>query len=130
MFLAFFNPVTSIITLSAKMRFLIVTTVVLPILAHGSNIIMSNDDGWAEINLRTFYNTLVDAGESAVVSAPAENKSGTGTFPPKVEVLYLDDLTSSQDLLMGRQMKSMTVANLRVVLLGVRQLDSIAPILV
>ncbi|KAG4424649.1 hypothetical protein IFR04_002182 [Cadophora malorum] len=53
---------------------------VLPILAHGSNIIMSNDDGWAEINLRTFYDTLVDAGESPVVSAPAENKSGTGSL--------------------------------------------------
>lgn len=39
---------------------------------------MSNDDGWAEINLRTFYNTLKSAGESLVVSAPAENKSGAG----------------------------------------------------
>lgn len=82
-FLSFFGPETFIITLSAKMRFFNATAVVLPILAHGSNIIMSNDDGWAEINLRTFYDSLVDAGESPVVSAPAENKSGTGTFPSK-----------------------------------------------
>lgn len=60
------------------MRFSLATIVILPILAHGSNIIMSNDDGWAEINLRTFYDALKEAGESPVVSAPAENKSGTG----------------------------------------------------
>ncbi|KAL2070566.1 hypothetical protein VTL71DRAFT_13592 [Oculimacula yallundae] len=58
---------------------------ILPTLAHGSNIIMSNDDGWAEVNLRAFYNTLKDAGESPVVSAPAKNKSGTGSLDGEAE---------------------------------------------
>ncbi|KAH7354984.1 survival protein sure-like phosphatase/nucleotidase [Rhexocercosporidium sp. MPI-PUGE-AT-0058] len=69
------------------MRFSFATIVFLPILAHGSNIIMSNDDGWAEINLRTFYNTLKNAGESPVVSAPAENKSGTGSLDGEADVV-------------------------------------------
>ena len=44
-----------------------------------SNIVLSNDDGWAEINIRAFYNALTAAGDSVVLSAPAENESGTGT---------------------------------------------------
>ena len=43
-----------------------------------SNIVLSNDDGWAEINIRAFYNALTAAGDSVVLSAPAENESGTG----------------------------------------------------
>ena len=35
-------------------------------------------DGWAEINIRTFYQTLSAAGESVIISAPAENQSGKG----------------------------------------------------
>ncbi|KAL1998796.1 hypothetical protein VTN02DRAFT_5550 [Thermoascus thermophilus] len=48
------------------------------------NIISSNDDGWAEINIRTFYDALMSAGHSVVISAPADNRSGTGSFdaPP------------------------------------------------
>lgn len=48
--------------------------------ARAANIVMSNDDGWAEINIRTFYSTLTGAGNSAFISAPAENQSGTGEF--------------------------------------------------
>lgn len=48
-------------------------------LASAINIILSNDDGWAEINVRTFYSALKSSGHSVVVSAPAENQSGTGT---------------------------------------------------
>ena len=51
----------------------------LPLTAHAINIISSNDDGWAEINIRTLYDSLTAAGHSVVISAPAENKSGTGT---------------------------------------------------
>ena len=50
----------------------------LPLTAHGANLILSNDDGWAEINVRTFYNSLTAAGESVILSAPTENQSGTG----------------------------------------------------
>ena len=41
-------------------------------------IIQSNDDGWAELYLRSFHDALIDAGHDAVVSAPADDKSGTG----------------------------------------------------
>ncbi|KAJ5219533.1 hypothetical protein N7468_008737 [Penicillium chermesinum] len=46
---------------------------------YAINIISSNDDGWAEVNIRTFYQALEGAGYSTVVSAPAENQSGTGS---------------------------------------------------
>lgn len=41
-------------------------------------IVQSNDDGWAESYARTFYDALTASGHSVVLSAPAENKSGTG----------------------------------------------------
>lgn len=47
--------------------------------AEAKNIVLSNDDGWAEINIRVFYDLLTKAGNSVVLSAPADNKSGTGT---------------------------------------------------
>ena len=50
----------------------------LPLLANGTNVVLSNDDGWAEINIREFYYALTNAGDSVVLSAPAENESGTG----------------------------------------------------
>ncbi|KAF7122786.1 hypothetical protein CNMCM5793_000896 [Aspergillus hiratsukae] len=53
--------------------------VLLPLTAQAINIVSSNDDGWAEINIRQFYKTLTAAGHSVVVSAPAENQSGTGS---------------------------------------------------
>jgi 5'/3'-nucleotidase SurE len=49
-----------------------------PLAAHAVNIISSNDDGWAEVNIRALFESLGDAGHSVVVSAPAENQSGTG----------------------------------------------------
>ena len=45
--------------------------------AHGIRIIHANDDGWAEQYTRSFHNALIAAGHDAVLSAPAENKSGT-----------------------------------------------------
>ena len=47
-------------------------------LAHAVNIVSSNDDGWAEINIRTLYDSLTSAGHAVVLSAPAENESGRG----------------------------------------------------
>jgi broad specificity polyphosphatase/5'/3'-nucleotidase SurE len=48
-------------------------------LAQGIRIVQSNDDGWSEINLRTFFDVLNTAGHQVVLSGPAENQSGTGT---------------------------------------------------
>ncbi|KAF2468558.1 sure-like protein [Lindgomyces ingoldianus] len=46
---------------------------------QAARVIQSNDDGWAEINIRTFYEALTDAGHDVVLSAPAENQSGRGS---------------------------------------------------
>lgn len=48
--------------------------------ARAANIVLSNDDGWAEINIRTLFNVLEAAGENVLLSAPTENESGTGTL--------------------------------------------------
>ena len=60
------------------MHFGAVSFTLLPLTTLATNVVLSNDDGWAEINIRTFYNTLTAAGDSVVLSAPAENESGTG----------------------------------------------------
>ncbi|EUC37479.1 hypothetical protein COCVIDRAFT_87959 [Bipolaris victoriae FI3] len=48
-------------------------------LAQAVRIVQSNDDGWSEINLRTFFDVLNSAGHQVVLSGPAENQSGTGS---------------------------------------------------
>lgn len=60
------------------MHFFSLSFALLPLTSRATNVVLSNDDGWAEINIRTFYNTLTAAGDSVVLSAPAENESGTG----------------------------------------------------
>ncbi|KAH7304756.1 survival protein sure-like phosphatase/nucleotidase [Stachybotrys elegans] len=55
----------------------------LPLLActaQAIRIVQSNDDGWAELFLRSFNDALQATGHEAVVSAPAENKSGTSSL--------------------------------------------------
>ena len=52
-----------------------------PILSNAINIVLSNDDGWAEKNIRVFYDALVASGQNVVISAPAIDRSGTGKFP-------------------------------------------------
>ncbi|KAL2195321.1 survival protein sure-likephosphatase/nucleotidase-like protein [Corynascus similis CBS 632.67] len=47
---------------------------------HGIRIIQSNDDGWAEQYARSFHDALIASGHDAVLSAPAENKSGTSSL--------------------------------------------------
>ena len=64
------------------MHFFPLSIALLPLTTRATNVILSNDDGWAEINIRTFYNTLTAAGDSVVLSAPAENESGTGLQLP------------------------------------------------
>lgn len=64
--------------------------ILLPAIAQAANIVLVNDDGWAEMNIRTLYNSLVSAGEDVILSAPAENESGSGMT--KVDAL---DMRSS-----------------------------------
>lgn len=51
----------------------------LSVSCHAVNVVLSNDDGWAEKNIRVFYDALTAAGENVLISAPADNKSGTGS---------------------------------------------------
>lgn len=62
------------------MRLSLLTPVLLPVAAQAVNIVLCNDDGWAEINLRTLYKSLTGAGDSVIVSAPAVNESGASQF--------------------------------------------------
>ncbi|KXS94289.1 hypothetical protein AC578_6792 [Pseudocercospora eumusae] len=57
----------------------LVLLLLLPATASAINIIQSNDDGWAEINIRELYSQLTNAGFSSIISAPADNESGTGS---------------------------------------------------
>lgn len=57
----------------------------LPLASSAINVVQSNDDGWAEINIRRFYEVLNDAVFDSIISAPAENKSGTGSLHDKPE---------------------------------------------
>jgi broad specificity polyphosphatase/5'/3'-nucleotidase SurE len=45
--------------------------VFLPVAIKAANLVLSNDDGWAEINIRTFFSVLTAAGELVILSAPA-----------------------------------------------------------
>ena len=64
------------------MHFLTLLIILLPLTAQSINVVLSNDDGWAEKNIRVFYTALTGAGDSVVLSAPAENESGTGEATP------------------------------------------------
>lgn len=58
-------------------RFLALATLVMGITAQ--NIVLTNDDGWAVAQLRDEYNMLRTAGYQVILSAPAVDKSGTGS---------------------------------------------------
>ncbi|KAF9238177.1 hypothetical protein DTO027I6_7860 [Penicillium roqueforti] len=60
---------------------------ILPLAASAVNIISSNDDGWAEVNIRALFESLGAADHSVVVSAPAENQSGKGSMEAEPTVL-------------------------------------------
>ncbi|PHH65659.1 hypothetical protein CDD81_1745 [Ophiocordyceps australis] len=47
--------------------------------AHSAHIIQSNDDGWAELYLRTLNSALVASSHQVLLSGPADNKSGSGS---------------------------------------------------
>ncbi|KDQ12581.1 hypothetical protein BOTBODRAFT_56638 [Botryobasidium botryosum FD-172 SS1] len=44
----------------------------------GLNILLSNDDGWAVANIRALKTRLEEAGHKVIISAPSDNRSGTG----------------------------------------------------
>lgn len=48
--------------------------------SEAANIIQANDDGWAELYLRSFHDALIADGHDAVVSSPASQLSGSSTF--------------------------------------------------
>lgn len=54
-------------------------------LVHAIRIIQSNDDGWAELQVRTLFYNLANAGHEVILSSPAEQQSGKGSLdaPPK-----------------------------------------------
>lgn len=52
--------------------------VLCPVFANAINIVLSNDDGWAEKNVRVLHDTLVASGQNVLISAPAVDRSGTG----------------------------------------------------
>ncbi|KAJ8062323.1 hypothetical protein OCU04_008870 [Sclerotinia nivalis] len=62
------------------MRFATASLALLPAVAQALNIVSANDDGWAEMNIRTLYTALTSSGHDVLVSAPAENKSGSGSL--------------------------------------------------
>ncbi|TPX12273.1 uncharacterized protein E0L32_006920 [Thyridium curvatum] len=47
---------------------------------QAARILQGNDDGWAELYVRSFNDALNAAGHDVVLSAPADNKSGTGSL--------------------------------------------------
>lgn len=44
-------------------------------------IVQSNDDGWAELNIRALNDALIASGHQVLLSGPAEDKSGSCTSP-------------------------------------------------
>ncbi|KAH9856346.1 sure-like protein [Lenzites betulinus] len=47
--------------------------------SNAQNIVLTNDDGWAVAQIRAQRDSLVGGGFNVILSAPAENKSGTGS---------------------------------------------------
>ena len=94
LFAFFLYPSTArFLAFKADMRCL---TVALPLIAaaNAANIVLTNDDGWAETNIRTTFKTLSAAGHNVILSGPAENQSGRGMQPPALPLCQL----SSQKL--------------------------------
>ncbi|RDB15111.1 Acid phosphatase [Hypsizygus marmoreus] len=50
-----------------------------PLISLQTRIVLTNDDGWAVAQIRAEYTALKAAGFSVVLSAPADNRSGTGS---------------------------------------------------
>ncbi|OCH88511.1 sure-like protein [Obba rivulosa] len=55
--------------------------------AFTQKIVLTNDDGWAVAQIRAQNDALVAAGFNVILSAPAENESGTGSSSATPKVL-------------------------------------------
>jgi hypothetical protein len=75
----FFQQPNHLFQTNINMRSTTLLLALSPLLANAFNVVVSNDDGWAEQNVRTFVKTLTTAGFAAVLSSPAENQSGTSS---------------------------------------------------
>lgn len=65
------------------------------LVAQAARIVQSNDDGWAELYLRSFNDALNEAGHDVVLSAPADNQSGTGMcFSPLLRAILTASMTT------------------------------------
>ncbi|ETS76128.1 hypothetical protein PFICI_11515 [Pestalotiopsis fici W106-1] len=53
--------------------------------AQGLRILHTNDDGWADLSIRLFYDTIVQAGHDAILSAPAIDQSSKGSLDEEPE---------------------------------------------
>ncbi|EIN14711.1 5'/3'-nucleotidase sure family protein [Punctularia strigosozonata HHB-11173 SS5] len=51
-----------------------------PLRRASTPILLGNDDGWAEANIRAFYQVLKQAGYNPLISSPTENRSGFGSL--------------------------------------------------
>jgi len=81
------------------------TTAVLA--ANAIRIIQANDDGWAELYARSFHDELLSAGHDAVLSCPADNKSGTGksaTWHGRSRSLIADRMHVDPELISARRL--------------------------
>ncbi|KAM7205183.1 Survival protein SurE-like phosphatase/nucleotidase [Naviculisporaceae sp. PSN 640] len=78
--------------------------------AQGIRIIQSNDDGWAELYVRSFHDALIAAGHDAVLSAPADNMSGTSSLDieplPRRSACQYSSCPSSSNAPIGRNTTS------------------------
>ncbi|KAH9856343.1 sure-like protein [Lenzites betulinus] len=65
-------------------RFVLLLSLLLSYTA-ATNIVITNDDGWATAQIRQQFDTLTSAGHNVVLSSPALNQSGRGssTSTPK-----------------------------------------------
>ena len=59
--------------------------------SFGARILQSNDDGWAELYVRSFNDALNAAGHDVVLSCPADNKSGSS----ELELVVPDEISVS-----------------------------------
>ncbi|KAE9400881.1 sure-like protein [Gymnopus androsaceus JB14] len=58
-------------------------------LVQSTNLILTNDDGWAVAMIRQQYAALIDAGYDVVLASPAENESGTSSMSATPTVLNI-----------------------------------------
>ena len=71
-----------------------------PLAISAINILLTNDEGWAEKNIRTFYDALTSSGHSVIISAPAEDRSASGKLPYLVryKLIILPSIIGSRDV--------------------------------